>query len=64
MSLFLQKHLKIRKFTWCVGKNFYKKVLWLSKVAQVSSDVEIAMVTTFIVFLSKKSHKTCAGISE
>ena len=49
---------------WCVGKNFYKKVLWLAEVAQVSSDVEIAMVTTFIVFLSKKSQKTCADISE
>lgn len=64
VSLFLQNHLKIRKFTWCVGKNFYKKVLWLAKVAQVSSDVEIAMVTTSIVFSSKKSHKSCADISE
>lgn len=52
MLLFLKKHLKITKLTWYVGKNFYKKVLWLSEVEQVLSDVEIAMATTFIEFLS------------
>lgn len=36
----------------------------LSEVAQASSVVKIAMVTTFSVLLSQKSHKTCADTSE
>lgn len=37
-------------------------MLRLSEVAQVPSDVEIAMVTTVTEFQSKKSHKTCAAV--
>lgn len=36
----------------------------LSEVAQAPSDVKIAMVTTFTVLLSQKSHRTCADTSE
>lgn len=36
----------------------------LSEVAKESSDVKIAMVTTFTLLLSQKSHKTCADTSE
>lgn len=59
--LFSSEGSKNQKCTWCIGKNFYKKVLRLSEAAQVPSDVEIAMVTVS-AFRSKKSHKTCAAV--
>lgn len=61
-SLFSSKNIKTSEGSHGVLVRI--SIKRLSDVAQASSDVKIAMVTTSTVLLSQKSHKTCADTSE